>query len=232
VEFDLLIDTNLDGVTDYTIIGADEGLVLNGEPNGRMNVFVEDRNGVIVDARQADAPMNGSTILLSLPATALGLTADHGRFAVRVVSKDLGSGVTDSIRGSAVFDLNHPVVTSDVQTDLAAAGHPGDAGSIPVTVDMAGLDDDKFEGDAGDVVLNGRRSSQDDWHDHRRHGVLGWLVISTDDANGAAQADEVRFQFAEPSCKHRVPMADDGAGDMTANHLTTAGPIATATGCR
>ena len=232
VEFDLLIDTNLDGVTDYTIIGADEGLVLTGQPNGRMNVFVEDRNGVIVDARQADAPMNGSTILLSLPASALGLTADHGQFAVRAVSKDLGSGVSDSIRGSAVFDLNHPVVNTDVQTDLAAAGHPGDTGSIPVTVDMAGLDDDLFEGDAHDVVLNGRHGADDDWRDHRRHGVLGWLVISTDDANGAAQADEVRFEFAEPSCKHAVPMADDGAGDMATNHLTTAGPTASATDCR
>ena len=231
MEFDLLIDTNLDGVTDYTVIGADEGLVLTGQPNGRMNVFVEDRNGVIVDARQADAPMNGSTILLSLPASALGLTADHGRFAVRAVSKDLASGVSDSIRGSAVFDLNHPVVNTDAQTDLAAAGKPGDIGSIPVTVDMAGLDDDLFEGD-DEPGLSGRHGRNDDWNDHRRHGVLGWLVVSMDDANGAAQADEVRFAFAEPSCKHPVKMADDGSGDMETNLLNAPESIASATGCR
>ncbi|HEY2296788.1 MAG TPA: S8 family serine peptidase [Jatrophihabitans sp.] len=160
-EYDIPIDTNGDGKTDFTVVSADLGAVTaGGVNNGEAASFVVNAAGQIVDAFLADAPMNGSTIELPLLASDLGLTASNAKaFRYTVLGFDGHGGATDTT-GSSSFDPYNPSVT----TGESVALNPGASGSLPVT---------------------GSRNNA------RTNGVLGWLVATTDDAGGAAQADQV-----------------------------------------
>jgi hypothetical protein len=170
-EYDVLIDTNGDGQADFVVVGFDLGELLTGVNDGRYGSFTIDAStGDIIDAFFADAPMNGSTIELPAVASEIGLSQKSAkpsafRYTVNAFSLVPG-GIVDTM-GSALFDPFHPAVSSGVLnpdgTPLAVAANGGSA-SLPLSID---------------------KSQQ------AKTPALGWLVASVDDANGAAQADEV-----------------------------------------
>ena len=165
-EYDVLVDTNGDGVPDFVVVGADLGAVTTGSFNGVMASFTFNAStGALVDAFFADAPMNGSTIELPTLASDLGIAGNGNGstktndFTYTVNAFDLVSGGVDTT-GSATFDPFKPAVSSGDSATLA----PGGAASFTLAVDQA---------------------------QQKKNPALGWLVASVDDANGAAQADEV-----------------------------------------
>ncbi len=163
LEFDIAIDTNGDGVTDRYVVGADLGRVTTGTADGRMASFVYTAQGTPQEAFFADAPMNGSTLVLPARASTLGLSGGaDARVTYRVTAfgERPGDSAVDTVTGSASFRPFAPAVSQGDLLNLA----PGAAGVITLEVDPA-------------------RQAADP--------ALGWLVVSQDDAGGAAQADQV-----------------------------------------
>jgi subtilisin family serine protease len=161
-EFDIPIDTNGDGKTDFTVVGTDLGAVTAGDANGQMASFVVDAEGNIVDAFNADAPMNGSTVLLPALASDLGLSAPDSKLTYGAVGFDLREDhtATDQVDGTATFAPFSPAQSTG---DFLAL-QPGDHASLGLTVDPTRFQDAPSK---------------------------GWLIVSLDDPNGGAQAAEV-----------------------------------------
>ena len=111
----------------------------------------------LIDAWYADAPANGSTLLLPALASELGLTAGAGSFTYQVAAIDGFTGIADMTAASSGFDAFAPAQSTGDFVQLAPHAHA----SIPAWF-TAG------------------------------QGVKGWMVVSLDDRNGAAQADLVK----------------------------------------
>lgn len=163
-EIDLPIDVNADGVFDFTLVGADYGAVMNGSDNGNFAAFLFDRTGVVVDVFLADAPMNGSTLLLPALTSDLGITPASPPFTVRAQSFDRLSRVFDVMPGTARWQPFHPAVSTADLVDLTAAS----ATELAVTVNLTDqavqqvrgwlvvtLDDRNGESQADRVALAG-----------------------------------------------------------------------------
>ena len=162
-EFDIAIDKQNDGRPDAFVVGVDLGAVLTGTSNGQFASFIFDKDGNLVDAWVADAPMNGSTLELPALLSELGLNPSSSgseKFNYWVNAFNLVPGALVDTTGKGTFRTDKSPVSSGQQLGLA----PGQSGTLTVTVDKG-----KFAG-----------SPQ-----------LGWLIATLDDANGAAQADEV-----------------------------------------
>ena len=162
-EVDVAVDTNADGAPDYYVVGIDEGLVFAGAYDGVYISLIIDATNQLVDAWYADAPSNGSTIILPVLASDLGLTSGDGSFSYWVVAFDGFTGLADELPGTASFDAFAPAQSTGDFVAVAPHGHA----SIDVAVSGAAL---------------------------TASGPKGWLVVTLDDANGAAQADIVRFK--------------------------------------
>ena len=109
VEFDVDVDTDRDGQSDYVVIGYDSGYIRNGEYNGLTEVFVLDtKTGDLAPSGYlAQAPTDSSTILLPVDASTLGLTASSGAFRYTVSAyTQLGLG-EDSFSDWANYDPFH-----------------------------------------------------------------------------------------------------------------------------
>jgi subtilisin family serine protease len=162
-EFDIAIDLQNDGRPDAFVVGVDLGAVLTGSFSGQFASFIFDKNGNLVDAWVADAPMNGSMLELPALASELGLNPSSSgseKFNYWVNAFNIVPGALVDTTGKGTFRVDKSPVSTGDQVALA----PGQSGALNVTVDKG-----KFAG-----------SPQ-----------LGWLVATLDDANGAAQADEI-----------------------------------------
>jgi len=162
-EIDIAIDTKKGPEPDFFVVGVDLGAVLTGSFDGRYASFTFAADGTLVDAFFADAPMNGSTVLLPALASDLGLNAGAkkaAKFTYFVASFSLVPGSLVDITGAGSFRLDKaPVSTGDFTTL-----DPGGSTTWTLTANK------------------GRRAAETQ---------LGWLVVTLDDANGEAQADEV-----------------------------------------
>ena len=87
-EIDIAIDIDGDDEADYWVIGIDDGQLFAGEIDGLYISVIFDADFNLLDAWLADAPLNGSTVLLPALASDLGLTADAGSFRYWVESFD------------------------------------------------------------------------------------------------------------------------------------------------
>jgi len=158
-EFDVAIDLQNNGVADFFVVGVDFGAVTAGTFDGRFASIIIDAAGNLINAWVADAPMNGSTVLLPTLASDIGLgPTGQPNFRYTVTGFSLVPGVLVDATGVSEFRPYEPPVSTGQFVPLA----PGAAANATVSVDRG-----KFAG-----------SPQ-----------LGWMVVTQDDANGAAQAD-------------------------------------------
>src|SRR5207253_11260129 len=132
-EYDVAIDTQHNGKPDFFIVGVDLGSVLSGAFDGRFASFTIDaKTGAVVDAFLADAPMNGSTVLLPTTTADLGLHAGNSDFNYSVNAFSLFGGPVDTT-STATYDFAKPGVSSGEFASLAANG--GSA-TIPLSADF------------------------------------------------------------------------------------------------
>jgi len=156
-EFDIAIDTNGDGATDFLVVSFDFGAILTGSFNGVDASFTFNAAGHLIDAFYADAPMNGSVIELPAVASDMGITAAAPSFKYSITGFDLNTGNIDPVPGKAAFNAFAPSVSNGQFVVLAS----GASATLPISVDPA---------------LQATAPS------------LGWMIVSLDNRNGAAQA--------------------------------------------
>jgi subtilisin family serine protease len=112
-EFDIYIDVDGDGVDDYIVIGVDAGAVINGDFNGSMGVFVKSTrsDGLSQFPAPAVAPTDSTTVELPVFSSQLCrpkepcLSMTNPRITYRIQGFDLINGGTDTVNGTAKFNV-------------------------------------------------------------------------------------------------------------------------------
>lgn len=135
-EFDIPIDTTGDGKPDYIVVGVDYGAVISRSFDGRFAAFTY-KVGLRdpVNAWVATAPANGSTVLLPVLASDLGLADGKSRFSYSVNAFSIvPSGLTDET-DTATWDSHRPPVSTGQFAQLS----PGASAQVQLTADRAGL---------------------------------------------------------------------------------------------
>ncbi|MBA3364717.1 MAG: S8 family serine peptidase [Actinobacteria bacterium] len=161
---DVAIDLQNDGRPEFFVVGVDVGAALSGSSDGRFASLVYDAKGKLVNSWAAEAPMNGSTMLLPTLASDIGLSLNEAStaftYSIAALALDYspGEAVLVDTTESANFRVNEPPVSSGQFLTLA----PGETKTLNLAVNRA------------------RVAGSD---------VLGWMIVSHDDANGRAQAD-------------------------------------------
>ncbi|MDQ2969133.1 MAG: hypothetical protein M3R37_12550, partial [Actinomycetota bacterium] len=162
-EYDVLVDLGNNGTTDYLVVGIDLGAVLSGSFNGQFASFIFDAAGNLVDLWVADAPMNGSTVLLPTLASEIGIDpSKESKFTYSVNAFSIVPENLVDTTSSAKFRVDQQPVSNGQSYPLA----PGGTATANLSVDRAQL---------------------------AAAPQLGWLMIALDNASGAAQAREVRI---------------------------------------
>jgi subtilisin family serine protease len=161
-EFDIAIFSTNKSKPDFFVVGVDFGAVTNaGTFDGRMAAFTITAGGDLIDLWVADAPANGSTVLLPTLASEIGQNATNNtRFSYGVAGFSVESPLVDSVAGQAELDPFHPALSTG---DFVPIG-PGGSTSLSVWANKG---------------LVGTQHPK------------GWMIVTQDDANGAAQADLV-----------------------------------------
>jgi hypothetical protein len=163
-QFEILIDVNGDGKPDFDLVGIDLGLNGGGESSGLVAVLL-DAKGNIVNAYLTDAPTDGSTVLLPVLASDLGLTPDKPRFSYTEVTTNLGDGTSATMPGSASFNAFNPALSVPalwIYPGFVAPVAPNTKVSVPVVIDPK------------------------EWG---KTPSLGVMVVVEDNSSGNAQAD-------------------------------------------
>ena len=162
----MLIDTDIDGVPDFVVIGLDMGWVLDGSPDGYWGTAVIDLNsGELVAVYDGDAPFNGSVVELPVFASDLGLSAGTSVFNWTVETYDYLEGGYDGFDGWATWDAIDP----PVETGLWLYLDPGASEVVDLSPSR---------------VRRGKHDSR-----HRAAGALGYMVVAVDDRAGSTQVE-------------------------------------------
>ena len=132
-EFDVAIDVNRDGEADYFVVGVDVGAVLAGSFDGRFASFIFNAEGELVNAWVADAPMNGSTVLLPTLASDIGITEANSSFSYAVAAFSLIPGGLVDLTEAAGFDAFDPGVNAGDFVPLA----PGASTTLELSYDRS-----------------------------------------------------------------------------------------------
>lgn len=177
-EFDILLDLNHDGTEDAVLVGIDAGIVLGFDTGIMLDVVINLVSGDAV-IYAATAPVDGSTLLMPALASELGLSASGTQGFNYIVKSfdvydndgspsagnetDVMKTGSDPSQGSewARYNAFHPALSNGNFVSLNA----GDQFTLPLTVHR-----NRF---------------------HLRQGMLGWLVVTLEDANGEFQADTI-----------------------------------------
>jgi len=133
-EFDVLIDTDGDRKPDYDLVGIDFGFLSTGTFSGQFaSVVVNLKTQLVTAAYLADAPTDGSTILLPVFAQDLGLTSSSPTITYAETTTSLFDGSSETLPGSASFNAFTPAISSGFFVKLPPNSH----GSVPVSINPA-----------------------------------------------------------------------------------------------
>ena len=133
-EFDVLIDVNGDGKPDFDIVGIDYGLLTTGTFSGQYVSVVYNLNTQTVTAAYlADAPTDGSTVLLPAYAQDLGLTTSSPAITYTETTTDLFNGSSETLPGSASFNPFTPAISSGFFVTLPPNTHA----AVPVALNAS-----------------------------------------------------------------------------------------------
>jgi hypothetical protein len=119
-EFDIAIDTNGDGATDFLVVSLDLGLLETGSFDGITASFTFDAAGNFIDGFLADAPLNGSVVELPTLASDLGLKSSSAGFSYSITGFDGITGNVDAVAGQALYNAFSPSVSNAQFVPLAA----------------------------------------------------------------------------------------------------------------
>jgi minor extracellular serine protease Vpr len=164
-EFDIAVNSDKDPDVDFYVVGVDYGAVSTGSFDGRVASVIFDADGNMVNAWVAENPMNGSTILLPTLASDLGLKKD-----AKGAGKDglEYAAASFSLVPEGLVDVTASALFDPHKPAVSSGQYfdlaPGATATLPLAVDRDRL---------------------------KKAPSLGWLVVSVDDPNGAAQADEI-----------------------------------------
>jgi subtilisin family serine protease len=118
-EVDVAVDTNGNGIADFFVIGFDAGALFAGAYSGEYASVILDTNDtvtnaddIIFSAWNANAPRNGSTMLLPVLASEIGLAAGDGSFTYWVAAFDGFTGAADETNVSQAFDAFNPAIST------------------------------------------------------------------------------------------------------------------------
>ena len=130
LEFDILVDINGDGIPDYDVFSYDYGSFTTGAANGQVVALVENlaTNKFSADFF-ANAPDNGSTILLPVLAAHVGVNSTNPRFSYSAESFDF-FGNNDVIPGSAKFNAFNNSITTAALVSLP----PATSANVPLSI--------------------------------------------------------------------------------------------------
>jgi minor extracellular serine protease Vpr len=131
-EWDIAIDVDGDGVTDFFVVGLDVAQVA-ALPSGRMvSVVVNARTGAIVNpVRFADVATDNTTLLLAVTASQLGLTPTNPRFSYRAQAFNFDG--SQQVGGTAKFNAFTPAIS----TGQFVTVPPNGTATVPVSINTA-----------------------------------------------------------------------------------------------
>jgi minor extracellular serine protease Vpr len=130
-EYDIYIDINGDGVYDFILFSQDVGLIETGTQNGQIGTFLLNlATGALFAEFAADAPTDGSTVLIPVLASDLGISPTNPRFTYTVNAFD-DTGAGESLTGTASFNAFSPAVSNAMFVPVA----PDTRVDVPVTID-------------------------------------------------------------------------------------------------
>jgi len=130
-EYDIYIDVNGDGVYDFILFCADIGGITTGTANGQIGTFLVNlKTGAEFAEFNADAPTDGSTVLLPVFASDLGITPTNPRFTYTMNAFD-DTGAGEALTGTASFNAFKPSVSNALFVPVG----PNLTVDVPVTID-------------------------------------------------------------------------------------------------
>src|SRR5882762_6352447 len=138
-EFDILIsngERDKDGklVFGFLLAGFDLGAVTAGVFNGQLaSVLVNLKTGAARIRFLADAPTDGSTVLLPVLASDLGITPANPRLTYSAQVTNLLDGKSAALPGTASFNAFTPAISNAMFVAVA----PNATATVPVAVDPA-----------------------------------------------------------------------------------------------
>ncbi len=130
-EFDILIDTNGDGKPDFALVAADLGALTTGTTTGQMVTALFNLNDSTKSPGiqyPVNTPTDGTTLLLPVLASDLGVTSANPRFSYSVNSFAY-TGESDTTTSASFNPFNNSVTTGSYAT-LAPGKHASVALSI------------------------------------------------------------------------------------------------------
>jgi subtilisin family serine protease len=133
-EWDVLIDVNGDGAPDFVLFTGDHGVWTSaaGTPDGVTIVLLyQIATQSLSLVAYADAATDGSTVLMPVWASALGVTAANPAFSYQVQYFNNLSGAGYAMPGSAAFNAFTPSITNAAYYTVPA----GASGTVPVAID-------------------------------------------------------------------------------------------------
>jgi minor extracellular serine protease Vpr len=130
-EYDVLIDANGDGVFDFVLFSGDIGAVETGTASGQIGTFLANiKTGALSVEFTADAPTDGSTVLMPVRASHLGISPTNPRFTYTMNAFD-DTGAGESLTGTASFNAFTPAISN---AQFVAVG-PNLTVDVPVAID-------------------------------------------------------------------------------------------------
>ena len=161
-EYDVLIDTNGDGVPDYVLYTADLGVATGtGEANGQtVAILLNLSTHAAFIESNVDAPTDGSTALLVMLASDMGVTPANPRFTYSVNAFDRNGG-SEAVPGSASFNAFSPSISNALYVPVG----PNQVVDVPVGVDPV---------------------------EFKNTPALGFMVVTEDNVSGDTQATLIR----------------------------------------
>jgi hypothetical protein len=133
-EVDILLDTNGDGVADYDVFSLDLGLLNTGLFSGQAAVGVQNlHTGALRVRFLTDAPTDGSTMLLPVYTSDLGLSHSNPRFSYRAEFFNIYNGAAGAVPGVAMFNAFTPAISNGDWVPIA----PGTTALEPASIDPA-----------------------------------------------------------------------------------------------
>ncbi len=142
-EIDIAVDTTGDGAADVYVVGIDEGLIFAGAYDGvYLSLIFDAQTNALIDGWYADAPANGSTIILPALASDLGLSDGNGSFTYSVAAYDGFTGGADTTLSSVPFDAYAPAQSSGGFVEVARHARQ----SLPAWADWGAVRDGSVRG--------------------------------------------------------------------------------------